>query len=243
MKYIIFGAGSTLAQTTIKKLLNRGDEVCGVLHHNISSGLCEIPYICNVDMSNPSITKKKKKKTEHLFGIPDHFISCVGKSKYHNFTNDSLQQWYKVFEANYYSCVNTTYIATQLLQKHDNGGSIVVIGSGYGIRHIPYLSSYCASKGALLSFVRTLSTELGGRIRINLVTPGLFPSNMTKEFIENNKYIEQLLAHIPDKRIGNADEISDTILFLTSNSAKHINGAEIIVDGGMLNLIEGGIIR
>lgn len=244
MKYLIFGAASTLGQALIAKLLQDGHEACGVLHHDRAPELADIPYITNCDLRDASAMKALAQQIRAVFGIPDHVINCAGKSVYHDFISDRLEDWYDTFHVNFSGSVNAAYCGAQLLSENEQGGAIVLVGSGYGDRHIPYLSSYCVAKGALLPLVKTLSTELAAkRIRINLVTPGIFPSNMTKEFLANKKYTDQLIEHIPDRQYGTAQDLARIILFLTSQEARHINGAELVVDGGMLNLIEGGIVR
>ena len=64
---------------------------------------------------------------------------------------------------------------------------------------------------------------------------------MTDDFIRNEKYTKQLLKHIPDGMFGNAVDLAKFIIFLAGETCRHINGANFIIDGGMLNVIEGGI--
>jgi len=244
MKYVIFGAASTLGQALIAALLEKGEQVCGVLHGEQTAQLLPIPYITNCDICDLSRMKEVEAQLRDSFGVPDHVINCAGKSTYHDFIKDDLQDWYDTFGVNFSGAVNVSHCAACLLAGNPGGGSIVLVGSGYGTRHIPYLSSYCVSKGALLPLVKTLSTELAAKgIRINLVTPGIFPSNMTAQFLANQKYTDQLIEHIPDRKYGTAEALAKIILFLTTGEAAHINGAELVVDGGMLNVIEGGIVR
>ena len=244
MKYLIFGASGTLGQSLIAIAKERGDDVCGVLHKSYDEHLIKTQYIYNCDVSDIDSVKNALEQVRCSFGVPDHIISCVGESVYHDFINDDIKKWYKTYSTNFNGAVNITHCVSKLLVERGKSGSIILIGSGYSERHIPFLSSYCVGKGSLVSLVKVLSTELARKgIRINVVTPGLFPSNMTKEFVDNKKYISQLLKHIPDGKLGNSDDLANFILFLTAESCGHINGANIVIDGGMLNVIEGGIER
>lgn len=243
MKYLVFGGASTLAQELIKKINEAGNEACAVLHCN-SAVHEKAVYIENCDIADSDSVCRTINQVKNCFGIPNHLIICAGASEYHSFLEDELSQWYRVFNINYCGAVNAIFYCSRLMNTQPGEYSITVIGSGYGERHIPFLSSYCASKGALSSLVSTLSTELALKgIRINLVTPGIFPSQMTAPYINNEYYIQQLLGHIPDGQIGDAEKLASIVYFLTSADARHINGANIVVDGGMLNLIEGGIKR
>ena len=244
MKFLIFGASGTLGQSLVSLIKNRGDDVCGVLHKSRYDNLIEAQYIFNCDVSDIDSVDNALEEVKRTFGIPDHIISCVGVSLYHDFINDDINEWYKTFNTNFCGAVNIVHYAAKLFATSEKRGSITLVGSGYSERHIPFLSSYCVGKGSIVSLVKVLSTELALKdIRINVVTPGLFPSQMTQEFVDNKKYIDQLLKHIPDGTLGNSEDIANLILFLTSESCKHINGANLVIDGGMLNVIEGGIER
>ncbi len=244
MKYLIFGASGTLGQSLISLLRNQGQEVCGILHKSNYPNLLHAKYIYNCDVSNFDSINRALDEIKLTFGIPDHIVSCVGVSAYHDFINDNIEDWYNTYNINFCGSVNIVHGVSKMLVDSGKKGSITLVGSGYSERHIPFLSSYCVSKSSIVALVKVLSTELALKgIRINVVTPGLFPSRMTKEFVENKKYITQLLKHIPDGTLGNADEIANFIIFLTSDSCRHINGANLVIDGGMLNVIEGGIER
>ena len=158
MKYLIFGAASTLGQTLITQLLDRGDQVCGILHRTQTTDLVPANYIENCDICDLPRMKAVESQIRDDFGIPDHVINCAGKSTYHDFIADDLQNWYDTFAVNFSGSVNVSHCAARLLAENPQGGSIILVGSGYGTRHIPYLSSYCVSKGALLPLVKTLST-------------------------------------------------------------------------------------
>ena len=242
MKVLIIGAGSTLAQTIIKKLLAEGSSVLGILHGDIRPDMEKIEYIPSVNAADHRQMAELEERILRDFGSPDQVINCAGLSEYIDFIEGDPEDFYRVFSVNYNGSVNACRLGARLMK--DRGGAITLVGSGYGQRHIPYLSSYCASKGALSSLVKVLSVELALRgVRINLVTPGIFPSQMTEPFLSNKKYTDQLINHIPDRRFGTAEGVADAILFLGSPAASHINGTELTVDGGMLNLIEGGIVR
>ena len=245
MVYLVIGSSGTLGQALIKKLSeNKDSSVLAVLHRSISNDLLRKPnihYYENIDVND-------RKALEHFFSglkqIPESIFYCAGVTQSFDFAKDNLEEWDKVFNTNFGGAVNVCHFASKVMIENELKGSITLVGSGYGERHIPYLSSYCVSKGAMVSLVKTLSTELAlNNIRINIVTPGLFPSKMTKPFIANKKYVDQLMKHIPDGKLGTAEDLADVIIFLSSDSAKHINGANIIFDGGMLNLLEGGIVR
>lgn len=248
---IVFGASGTLGQATIRKFKDSGGVVCGVLHKKKTRGLYrDINYYENCDISNPNEVDHVLSDFSENFGSPNFVVNCAGVTASSSFTDMTFAEWNYVLSVNltgaFNVCQATSRIVIKKKVKHeqDSGCSIVLIGSPYGERHIPGLAHYCTSKAAVTSLAKVLSVELAKHsIRVNVISPGLFSSKMTQPFVSNIKYIKQLMNHIPDNMLGDAGKLAEIIYFLSTESCKHINGTEIVVDGGMLNLIEGGIVR
>jgi NAD(P)-dependent dehydrogenase (short-subunit alcohol dehydrogenase family) len=106
---------------------------------------------------------------------------------------------------------------------------------------MPNSSVYAASKAALITLARTLSTELVGRgIRVNAVSPGpittpiLGRMGLPPEALEETR--NSLEDQVPMKRFGRPEEIAKTVLFLASTDSSFLLGTEIIADGGMSQL-------
>jgi len=118
------------------------------------------------------------------------------------------------------------------------GGSIVMTTSIANEMGTPNLSMYAASKGAVLSLVRSLAVELAPRqIRVNAISPGPTHTDIQEKFglppdlraaVEKN-----LSARIPLGRYGRAEEAAQVVLFLASSAASFVTGVEIPVDGGL----------
>lgn len=95
--------------------------------------------------------------------------------------------------------------------------------------------SYSASKAAIHMLSRDLAGDLATRhINVNAVMPGFFPTRMTAHMRDEDAVDPKLAAHIPMGRMGRADEIAGTIVFLSSRAGAYITGAEIPVDGGLV---------
>jgi 3-oxoacyl-[acyl-carrier protein] reductase len=112
------------------------------------------------------------------------------------------------------------------------GGSLVFISSITAIRGFSGLSVYAATKGALLSFSRTLAREYGPRnVRSNCVLPGFFRSEMTRTISSEDK--ARIERRTPLQRVGEATDIVGTTKFLLSDQSRFITGAEFVIDGGL----------
>lgn len=95
--------------------------------------------------------------------------------------------------------------------------------------------SYAASKAALHMLSRDLAGDLADRnINVNAVLPGFFPTSMTAHMRDDETIDPGLLDKIPMRRMGRADEIAGTVVFLASRAGAYITGAEIPVDGGIV---------
>lgn len=114
----------------------------------------------------------------------------------------------------------------------NGGGSLVFISSVTAARGYSGLSVYSATKGALVSFSRSLAREYGGRnIRSNCVLPGFLETEMTATLEpEERRRIERRTAL---KRLGQPDDIAGAVAFLLSDQARFITGTELVIDGGL----------
>jgi 3-oxoacyl-[acyl-carrier protein] reductase len=108
-----------------------------------------------------------------------------------------------------------------------SASSIVARAGNYG------QTAYAASKGGILGMTRVWARELGAKgITANAVAPGFIDTDMVRSVPE--KVIAQVLARIPARRLGRADEVANVYLFLASDLAAFVNGAVVGVDGGLL---------
>ena len=92
--------------------------------------------------------------------------------------------------------------------------------------------NYAAAKAGLIGFSKSLAQEIGSRgITVNVVAPGFIDTDMTKGLPDMVK--EELLKRIPLRKLGNVDDIANTVAFLASDEANYITGETIHVNGGM----------
>jgi 2-deoxy-D-gluconate 3-dehydrogenase len=121
------------------------------------------------------------------------------------------------------------YMIAQKSGKIINQGSL---GSFIGLSGS---SVYCATKGGVLQFTKTLSIELAKHnIQVNAIAPGYFRTGMTEPFFQDPAHRKWIEERIPARRIGTADDLAGTVVFLAGRASDYITGQTIVVDGGGL---------
>ena len=111
-------------------------------------------------------------------------------------------------------------------------GRIINIASIVGSTGNAGQSNYAAAKAGMLGLSKSLAREVGSRnITINCVAPGFVDTDMTRALSEKQQ--QDLLQHIPLKRLGKPEDIASAVAFLASPSAGYITGATLHVNGGM----------
>jgi NAD(P)-dependent dehydrogenase (short-subunit alcohol dehydrogenase family) len=115
------------------------------------------------------------------------------------------------------------------------GGRIVAIGSAAALQGNPGNAAYAASKGALLSYCRTLAIETAKRgITVNYVAPGFIDTEMMAPYAP---YRAQMEKQIPAGRFAAPEDIAGLVAFLMSPPAAYMTGAVIPIDGGLTAMI------
>lgn len=108
-----------------------------------------------------------------------------------------------------------------------------IAGIGIGSLGENATFGYSASKAAVLHLARNLAVELGPRgILVNSIAPGFFPTKMANGLMELTGGTDELAKANPNKRLGKAEDIAGTVVYLCSRAASHLNGAHIVIDGG-----------
>ena len=142
-----------------------------------------------------------------------------------------VEVWDRTYAVNLRGPFLVTDAAAAHLEKH--GGSIVFVSSTAGQRGEARHSAYASSKGALISYTKSLAAELGPRgIRVNAIAPGWVDTDMSRASLENPIQRTEIEKVIPIGRVASAMDVAGPILFLVSDLARHLQGEIVNVNGG-----------
>jgi 3-oxoacyl-[acyl-carrier protein] reductase len=135
-------------------------------------------------------------------------------------------------------CIELNLVSTLLLAKEvvkgmlKGGGSLVFVSSVAARTGFSGLSVYSATKGALVSFSRSIAREYGDRgVRCNCVLPGFLETEMTGTLNPEQK--ERITRRTALKRLGQPEDAAGFITYLLSDNAKYVTGSEYVIDGGL----------
>jgi NAD(P)-dependent dehydrogenase (short-subunit alcohol dehydrogenase family) len=173
--------------------------------------------------------------TVRAFGRLDILVNNAGISG--SATNDLLDSglWERVMAVNSTGVFLGTAAVVRQMQQN-GGGSIVNLSSISGVvgQSMVHMS-YNAAKGAVRVMTKSTAVQFGkDRIRCNSVHPGVMPPMRTSGATADPAVRAKMLKAVPLGRAGEVDEVANAILFLASDEASYITGAELYVDGGYL---------
>ena len=143
----------------------------------------------------------------------------------------SEEQWDSIINTNLKSAFNFTHAVIPLMARK-RAGSIVNMASVVGTNGNAGQTNYAASKAGLIGLTMSVAKEMGSRgIRCNAIAPGFIETDMTDKLNDATK--EAIISSVSLGRMGTADEVANTALFLASDMSSYVTGQTIKVCGGM----------
>ncbi|MDG2166838.1 MAG: 3-oxoacyl-ACP reductase FabG [Opitutales bacterium] len=178
-----------------------------------------------------ALVQKASEKLGGLNSLINNAGSLVGRKMLCDMKSEF---WSKVMDINLTSMMYVTKAAVPFLSKNESS-SIVNLASLAGRKggH-PGSLAYSTSKGAILTFTRALSTELGPKgIRVNAIAPGLILGTSFHNTHTSKESADQTTATIPIQRAGNAGDVARAVSYLASEYDGFITGATLDINGGV----------
>jgi NAD(P)-dependent dehydrogenase (short-subunit alcohol dehydrogenase family) len=172
------------------------------------------------------------RETMERFGRIDILVNNAATNPYFGpVIGAEMGAWDKTFEVNIRGVFALTKSVVEA-SMDANGGAIINVASVGGLRPAPGLGVYNVTKAALIMLTRQLARELGGRIRVNAVAPGVIKTRFAEALWGNEEIRRRVVESNPTGRIGEPMEVAGAVVFLASDAASYINGEVLVIDGG-----------
>ncbi|MGB6407611.1 MAG: glucose 1-dehydrogenase [Planococcus donghaensis] len=241
---IITGGGSGLGQTTAFYLADEGVNV-SVVDISEDSGNETVEKLkekgvdaifIKADVSKVEDVKNYVDKTLEHFGSIDYFFNNAGISgSGKKFLETDIQEIDQIVGINLLGALyGLRYVGEAMLKN--GGGSIVNTASSAGVIGQASVVTYGATKHGIVGMTKSLVAEYAkDGLRVNAIAPGPIQTPMVKKFFEDNPDMkESAEAGIPQKRLGQPEDVAELVTFLLTK-ADYINGETVRIDGGFTN--------
>ncbi len=171
------------------------------------------------------------------FGLVDILVNNAGWDRMKPFVKTTPDFWNKVIDINYKGILNTIYAVAEDMMGQ-NSGKIINIASDAARVGSTGESVYSGTKGAVISFSKTMAREFArNKINVNVICPGPTPTPLLDDMKAEDAFADKVLSSmdkiIPLKRMGTADDIAAAVVFFASEEANFVTGQVLSVSGGL----------
>jgi glucose 1-dehydrogenase len=198
-------------------------------------------FAVRADVANEADVDAMFEQAVAVFGTLDIVVANAGMQRDAKIERMSLADWQRVIDVNLTGQFLCARAAVREFKRRGvvesvsrAAGKLVHISSVHEV--IPWAGhiNYAASKGGVMMLMKTLAQELAqDRIRVNSVCPGAIKTPINRSAWETPEALQGLLRLIPQRRLGEVDDIGRTVTWLVSDEADYITGLNLYVDGGM----------
>jgi 3-oxoacyl-[acyl-carrier protein] reductase len=238
---LVSGGSRGIGRAVVLRLAAEGYDV-GFCYHSDKEAASEVCaaaaptgaklFYQQVDVADGDAVRGFVAATEDELGPVDAVVTSAGIVRDNPLVLMTPDDWREVREVNLDGTYHVCRAAVFSMMKRRTG-NLVTLSSVVGQRGNATQSNYAATKAGIIGFTLSLARELGRfNIRANTVAPGIIDTAMTAALTSAKR--DTAVARVPLGRMGTADEVADTVVFLVSDRARYITGQVIGVDGGIV---------
>ncbi|MDZ7675804.1 MAG: SDR family NAD(P)-dependent oxidoreductase [Acidimicrobiales bacterium] len=231
---LVTGGGGGIGAATCRRFVDEGARVV-VLDRNEDTGRAvaddlDAHFIpCDV-ADRDALTAAVEESVDVLGGLTT-LVNNAGFGMLKQLHTYSDEEWDRLLAVN----LTATFVATRAAVPHlraAGAGSIVNNVGGVGVRPTRGEAPYSAAKAGMIALTKSAAVEYAPEIRVNAVSPTFAETALTAPLLADASVRADVEARIPFGRVGTAEEVADTIVFLASDLARYVTGLDLVVDGG-----------
>ena len=230
---VVTGAGGGIGRGIVSRMAAAG---ASVVAHTRSSPveynegqITEVRADLTTEDGPAAVVEAARERHGHI----DALVNNAGIQPVAPFTDLDVQQWAEMIDTNLTAVHRLTQATASAMRDQGTGGSIVHIASIEARHPTPVHGHYATAKAGLVMHAKAAALAWGSHgIRVNSVSPGLIDRpGLADDWPEG---VERWMAAVPLGRLGTAEDVGDACVFLCSDLARWITGADLVVDGGIL---------
>jgi glucose 1-dehydrogenase len=237
------GVAKSMAAAGAKVVINYPVDAAKEMAQQVATDVTSMGGVAityKTDVSKEEEVKQMFADVIERFGPVDILVNNAGLQKDAPFTEMTLDKWNFVIGVNLtgqFLCAREAikeFLRRGVNGKSKSAGKIICMSSVHEV--IPWAghANYAASKGGVNLMMKTIAQEFAPkRIRVNSIAPGAIQTPINHDAWDTTEHLQNLLRLIPQKRIGQVEDIGNAAVWLASDDADYVNGTTIFVDGGM----------
>ena len=238
---VVTGASSGLGRHFAQVLAGDGAMVVACARRvdaleRLSAGLRGKGQVCHpvqMDVTDPVSVARAFEEIAVIAGTaPDVVVNNAGATQTKMVLDVTEEDWTGIIDLNLNGVFRVAQAAGRQMKAAGKGGNIVNVASILGLRAARGLSSYIASKAAVIHLSKALALEwapLG--IRVNVLAPGYVETDLNRDFFATPAG-GRLIERIPTRVLGSMDDLDGPLRLLCSDASRHMTGSVVVVDGG-----------
>ena len=241
-KCIVTGASRGIGKGFAEALLENGATVVlmAASHKSVDAAVEEFKakgydaYGVAGDLGNhDEVLRMFREGVELLGGQLDVLVPCAGIQYRCPIEENEYEKAYNLFNVNVRHCYIMAKEAVTIMEKQENGGKLIFVGSLGSHIAGENIIPYSTSKGAVDMMAKAFARNCAGKkINSNLLSPGWIATDIWKDIPDERK--KEIAKGIPQGRVGFPEDMKGPLLFLASAASDYCNGTEIVVDGALL---------
>jgi len=238
----VTGAASGIGKVTAQLFAEQGANVLladinETAGEAVASEIGDAATFIPLDVTSESGWQSALAKAHATYGGVNILVNAAGISPGDTIEDATIEHWHKIHAV----CLDSVFLGCKHgvpLIDQSGGGAIINISSVAGLLGVPHLSSYSSAKAGVRNLTKSVAmhcTRKRYNIRCNSIHPGSIETPILAQVHPgplDERHVRAREKAIPMRRIGQPEEIAKPILFLASDDASFITGAELVVDGG-----------